>query len=70
MAEKQELDVRAYYRTLSRTERGQLQRYMLIRYDYNPRTLSNKLNNDDSHLRRDERENIARVFKSGEWRNA
>ena len=45
-----------------------LQRFLLIRYSYSPRTIGYKLNKDDALLRRDEKENIQKVIASGEWR--
>lgn len=70
MEKKEELDVRVYYKGLSRTERGKFLKHLLVRYDYNPRTMSSKLNGNTSSckLRRDERENIENIIKSGEWR--
>lgn len=68
MAEKETLDVRVYYQSLSRTERGKFLKYLFARYDYNPRTMSAKLNHGDSLLRRDEKENIQNTITSGVWR--
>ena len=68
MVKNENIDVRAYYRKLSRKERGMLQRFLLIRYSYSPRTIGYKLNKDDALLRRDEKENIQKVIASGEWR--
>lgn len=66
--EKKIVDVRGYYQSLSRSERGQFLKYLLLRYDYNTRTMSTKLNNSNSLLRRDERENIEKTIESGVWR--
>lgn len=66
--EKKNVDVRGYYQSLSRKERGQFLKYLLLRYDYNTRTMSTKLNNTDSLLRRDEKENIEQTIESGVWR--
>ena len=68
MEKKEQLNVRVYYQKLSKTERGKLLKYLQIRYDYNPRTMSNKLNHTDSLLRRDERENIEATIQSGAWK--
>jgi hypothetical protein len=65
---KNELDVRVYYQSLSRTERGKFLKYLLMRYDYNSRTMSAKLNNIHSLIRRDERENIEKTIETGVWR--
>ena len=62
------MNVRVYYRSLNRTERGKFLKYLFARYDYNPRTMSAKLNHDDSLLRRDEKENIQDVISSGVWK--
>lgn len=68
MKKKEKLDVRVYYQSLSKTERGKMLKYLQVRYDYNPRTMSGKLNHSDSLLRRDERENIESTINSGAWR--
>lgn len=70
MEKKNELDVRGYYQSLSRSERGQFLKYLFLRYEYNPRTMSMKLNGSiyAAKIRRDERENIEKVISSGVWR--
>lgn len=62
------LDPRVYYQSLSKKERGQFLRYLLIRHDYNTRTMSYKLTRPDSLLRRDEKENVLSAIESGAWR--
>jgi hypothetical protein len=66
--EKKYVDVRGYYKSLSRTERGKFLKYLFLRYDYNTRTMSAKLNNENSLIRRDERENIENTIESGVWK--
>ncbi len=68
MAENQELNVRVYYQSLSKKERGQLLKYLFLRYDYNMRTFSYKLTHEDALLRRSEKENIQDCINSGVWR--
>lgn len=70
MEKKNELDVRGYYQSLSRSERGKFLKYLFLRYEYNPRTMSMKLNGSiyAAKIRRDERENIEKVISSGVWR--
>ena len=62
------VDPRVYYQSLSKKERGQFLRYLLIRYDYNTRTMGYKLNHQDSLLRRDEKENVVAAIETGAWR--
>ncbi len=68
MEKKNVVNVRDYYQSLTRKERGKFLKYLTIRYEYNARTMSTKLNNVDSLLRLDERENIERAIESGAWR--
>lgn len=69
MAENQSVDVRVYYRSLSKKEKGKLLRYLSQRYDYPASTISGKLReNPISPLRRDEEENITKAIQSGVWR--
>ena len=69
MAEKQDVDVRVYYQSLSKKEKGKLLRYLTQRYDYPASTISGKLREKPiSPLRRDEEENIAMAIESGVWR--
>ena len=69
MAEKQSIDVRVYYRSLSKKEKGKMLRYLSQRYDYPASTMSGKLRQDPvSPLRRDEEENIIETIESGVWR--
>lgn len=69
MAENQNLDVRVYYQSLSKKEKGKLLRYLSQRYDYPASTISGKLRESPiSPLRRDEEENITKAIQSGVWR--
>lgn len=69
MAEKQRVDVRVYYRSLSKKEKGKLLRYLSKRYDYSASTISGKMReNPISPLRKDEEENITMAIESGIWR--
>lgn len=69
MAENQSIDVRVYYQSLSKKEKGKMLRYLSQRYDYPSSTMSGKLRETPiSPLRRDEEENIIRTIESGVWR--
>lgn len=69
MAENQSIDVRVYYQSLSKKEKGKFLRYLSLRYDYPTATMSGKLReNNVSDLRRDELENITRTIESGVWK--
>lgn len=69
MEEKRRIDVRVYYQTLTKKEKGKLLRYLSQRFDYPASTMSGKLRSDPvSPLRRDEEENIIRTIESGVWR--
>lgn len=69
MAENQCIDVRVYYQSLSKKEKGKMLRYLSQRYDYPSSTMSGKLRNDPvSPLRRDEEENIIKTIETGVWR--
>lgn len=69
MAENQSIDVRVYYQSLSKKEKGKFLRYLSMRYDYPTATMSGKLReNNVSDLRRDELENITRTIESGVWK--
>lgn len=69
MSEKQSVDVRVYYQSLTKKEKGKLLRYLSLRYDYPASTMSGKLRDCAvSSLRKDEEENIARVIESGVWK--
>jgi hypothetical protein len=69
MKKNETLDVRVYYQKLGKTERGMMLAYLQKRYDYNPRTMSDKLNHPGRLLRTDERENIEEAIRSGAWRS-
>ena len=43
MAENQSIDVRVYYQSLSKKEKGKMLRYLSQRYDYPSSTMSGKL---------------------------
>lgn len=69
MAENQSIDVRVYYQSLTKKEKGMMLRYLSQRYDYPSSTMSGKLRNDPvSPLRRDELENITKTIETGVWR--
>lgn len=69
MAENQSIDVRVYYQSLSKKEKGKMLRYLSQRYDYPSSTMSGKLRKDSvSPLRRDEEENIIKTIETGVWR--
>jgi hypothetical protein len=70
MVKNSSLEVTGYYRTFSRSERGKFLKYLFVRYEYNPRTMSMKLNGTSNvaKLRLDERENIESVITSGVWK--
>lgn len=70
MEKNSSLDVKGYYKSLSRSERGKFLKYLFVRYEYNPRTMSMKLNDTSNvaKLRLDERENIESAITSGVWK--
>lgn len=69
MAENQRIDVRVYYQSLTKKEKGKFLRYLSQRYDYSTATMSGKLReNNVSELRRDELENITKTIETGVWR--
>ena len=69
MAENQSIDVRVYYQSLSKKDKGKFLRYLSMRYDYPTATMSGKLReNNVSDLRRDELENITKTIESGVWK--
>lgn len=69
MAEKQCIDVRVYYQSLSKKEKGKMLRYLSQRYDYPSSTMSGKLRSAPiGTLRRDEEENIIKTIETGVWR--
>ena len=69
MPENQNVDVRVYYQSLSKKEKGKMLRYLSQRYDYPASTMSGKLRDVPvSPLRRDEEENITKAIESGVWR--
>lgn len=69
MAEKRSIDVRVYYQSLTKKEKGKLLRYLSQRYDYPASTMSGKLRGAPvSSLRRDEEENIIETIETGIWR--
>lgn len=69
MAEIQSIDVRGYYQSLPKKEKGKLLRYLSQRYDYPTATMSGKLReNYVSELRRDELENITKTIETGVWK--
>lgn len=69
MAEKRSIDVRVYYQSLTKKEKGKLLRYLSQRYDYPASTMSGKLRGVPvSSLRRDEEENIIETIETGIWR--
>lgn len=69
MAENQSIDVRVYYQSLAKKEKGKFLRYLSKRYEYPTATMSGKLReNNVSDLRRDELENITRTIESGVWK--
>lgn len=64
-----EIDPRDYYQGLTKKEKGRFLRYLYIRYDYPPATMSGKLRESAvSDLRRDERENILKTIEKGLWK--
>ena len=59
---------RAFYRNLSRKDKGKFLLYLAKRYDYPTTTMSGKLrNNPKSELRRDEYENILKTIEEDLW---
>lgn len=69
MAENQSIDVRVYYQSLAKKDKGKFLRYLSMRYDYPTTTMSGKLReNNVSELRRDELENITKTIETGVWR--
>ncbi len=69
MAKNQSIDVRVYYQTLSKKEKGKMLRYLSQRYEYPSSTMSGKLRKEPvSPLRRDEEENIIKTIETGVWR--
>ncbi len=70
MDKSKSLDVQVYYQSLRKSERGQFLKYLYLRHDYNPRTMSMKLNGSTfaAKLRCDELENIENAIQSGLWR--
>lgn len=69
MAEKKHIDVRDYYQSLSKKEKGQLLRYLTINYGYSVHTLSAKLReNTNLKLRKNEELDIMETVSGGLWR--
>lgn len=69
MGKNNTVNVRDYYKGLSKLEKGQFLAYLLKRYDYKTSTISGKLReNNVSRLRADELENIQKTIKTGVWR--
>ena len=69
MMEKQHIDVRGYYQSLSKKEKGQLLRYLTINYGYSVQTLSAKLRkNTNLTLRQNEEMDIAETISEDVWR--
>ena len=69
MAENQSIDVRVYYQSLSKKDKGKFLRYLSMRYNYPTATMSGKLReNNVSELRRDELENITKTIETGVWK--
>jgi len=69
MTEKQNIDVRGYYQSLSKKEKGQLLRYLTMRYGYSVHTLSAKLREKtELTLRQNEEMDIADTIREGVWR--
>ncbi len=69
MTEKQHIDVRGYYQSLSKKEKGQLLRFLTIHYGYSVHTLSAKLReNSELTLRQNEEMDIADAIREGAWR--
>lgn len=68
MTENQNLDVRVYYRNLTKKKKGKLLRYLSMTYDYPASTMSRKLTEYGKYvLRRDEEMNITQTIKEGLW---
>ena len=69
MVENQIIDVRVYYQSLTKKDKGKFLRYLTQRYDYPTATMSGKLReNNVSELRRDELENITKTIETGVWK--
>ena len=69
MAENQSIDVKVYYQSLTKKDKGKFLRYLSMRYDYPTATMSGKLReNNVSELRRDELENITKTIETGVWK--
>ena len=69
MAENQSIDVKVYYQSLTKKDKGKFLRYLSMRYDYPTATMSGKLReNSVSELRCDELENITKTIETGVWK--
>ena len=58
MAENQSIDVRVYYQSLSKKEKGKMLRYLSQRYEYPSSTMSGKLRKDP----------VSKTRETGVWR--
>jgi hypothetical protein len=69
MAENKSIDVRGYYQSLSKKEKGQFLRYLTMNYGYSVHTLSAKLReNTNLKLRKNEELDIMETVSRGLWR--
>lgn len=69
MSTKQDIDVRVYYQSLSKKEKGQLLRYLTIKYGYSISTLQSKLRKGAEFvLRQNEEMDIVETIREGVWR--
>jgi hypothetical protein len=65
---RRSVNPRAFYRNLSRKDKGKFLLYLAKRYDYPTTTMSGKLrNNPTGELRKDEYENISQSIEEGVW---
>lgn len=69
MAENPVIDVRGYYHSLSKKEKGKFLRYLTVEYGYPASTMIGKLRSRPvSPLRRDEEMNLAKTINEGLWK--
>lgn len=69
MAANQDIDVRGYYQSLTKKEKGKFLRYLTRKYDYPTSTISAKLcEGSVLTIRKDEEMNIKKAIEEGLWR--
>lgn len=68
MDTKQDIDVRGYYQSLTKKEKGKFLRYLTRKYDYPTSTISAKLREGSVlTIRFDEEMNIKKTIDEGLW---